>query len=76
MPNDQVPTDEGAPIAIELGPIATRVIRSLNGEVPMECIETLLRRLLDEEFSEARVTALLPILLHRSVVESVRREAR
>jgi hypothetical protein len=63
-----------SPITIELGPIAARVSRSLHGEVPMDRIETLLRQLLDEEFSEARVTAFLPIFLHRVAVESLRRE--
>lgn len=65
---------EAPPITVELGPIAARVSRSLGGEVPMDRIEALLRHLLDEEFSEARVTAFLPIFLHRVAVESLRRD--
>lgn len=65
---------EVAAFAVQLGPVASKVSESLGGAVPYERIETLLRELLEQEFGEARVTAFLPILLHRCACEALRAE--
>jgi hypothetical protein len=73
----QSPTVTGSTsgFSLDLGPIARAVGRELRGEVPAERIEQRLRELLDQQFSEAKVTTFLPILLHRSACESLRAEA-
>lgn len=63
------------PTAVELGPVASKVSASLGGTVPRERIEALIRDLLEQEFSDARVTAFLPVFLHRYAIEALRREA-
>jgi hypothetical protein len=65
----------GPPAAhIDLGPIVQALERQLGGEAPTERIEALLRDLLDTEFRDARVTAFLPIFLHRMALEALRHE--
>lgn len=61
---------------VELGPIAHAVSRELCDQVPPERIEQLLRDLLEQEFSEARVTTFLPIFLHRFACDTLRAEAQ
>lgn len=61
---------------VELGPIAHAVSRELCDQVPPERIEELLRELLEQEFSEARVTTFLPIFLHRFACDTLRAEAQ
>ena len=63
-----------APV-VELGPVVTKVSSSLGGGVPRERIEGLIRELLEQEFGDARVTAFLPVFLHRYAVEALRQEA-
>lgn len=63
------------PAAVELGPVAVKVSASLGGTVPRERIEALIRDLLEQEFSDARVTAFLPVFLHRYAIEALRQEA-
>jgi hypothetical protein len=63
------------PAAVELGPVASKVSASLGGAVPRERIEALIRDLLEQEFSDARVTAFLPVFLHRYAIEALRHEA-
>lgn len=65
---------EPAPV-VELGPVVTKVSSSLGGGVPRERIESLIRELLEQEFGDARVTAFLPVFLHRYAVEALRQEA-
>lgn len=65
-----------AAFTVELGPIAHAVGRELCGQVPLERIEQLLRDLLEQEFSQARVTTFLPIFLHRFACDTLRTEAR
>jgi hypothetical protein len=60
--------------AVDLGPVTEAVLRSFAGHVPRERIEALLCRLLEEEFSEARVTTFLPIFLQRVACETLRAE--
>ncbi len=64
----------GAPpaMALELGPVVTKLSTSLGGAVPVERIEQVLRELLEQEFSDARVTAFLPVFLHRYALETLR----
>lgn len=59
-------------MALELGPVVTKLSTSLGGAVPVERIEQVLRDLLEQEFSEARVTTFLPIFLHRYAIETLR----
>lgn len=70
------PHPPAASFNVELGPIAHSVSRELCGQVPPERIEQLLRELLEQEFSEARVTTFLPIFLHRFACDTLRAEAR
>jgi hypothetical protein len=77
MPPDPIdprpPADAATPAAmLELGPLVTRISLSLGGGVPRERIEQVLRDLLEQEFSEARVTAFLPVFLHRYAIETLR----
>jgi hypothetical protein len=60
---------------IELGPVALKVSQSLGGAVPIGRIEGLIRDLLEQEFSDARVTAFLPVFLHRYALEALRRDS-
>lgn len=64
-----------AALVVELGPVASKVSATLGGGVPTDRIEALLRDLLEQEFGDARVTAFLPIFLHRYAVEALRLEA-
>lgn len=66
---------EVAAFAVQLGPVASKVSASLGGSVPHARIEALLRELLEQEFGEARVTAFLPVFLHRYACETLRAEA-
>lgn len=66
------PAVGGSPV--ELGPIVRKVSQSLGTSVPDERIEALIVELLEEEFSDARVTAFLPVFLHRYALEALRRE--
>lgn len=61
-------------MSVELGPLVIRLSTSLGCEVPVGRIEQVLRDLLEQEFSEARVTAFLPVFLHRYAIETLRRE--
>lgn len=61
-------------MTIELGPVAQKVSHSLGGAVPLERIEFLIHELLEQEFGDARVTAFLPVFLHRYAIETLRRE--
>ncbi len=66
------PTVAPPAMALELGPVVTKLSTSLGGAVPVERIEQVLRDLLEQEFSEARVTSFLPIFLHRYAIETLR----
>lgn len=59
---------------LNLGPVADRVMASLCGQVSRERVDRLLVDLLEQEFSEARVTLFLPILLQRLACETLRHE--
>lgn len=72
---DPLPGPAAAPpLAVELGPLVCRLSASLGDGVPPQRIEQVLRDLLEQEFSEARVTAFLPIFLHRYAAEALRQE--
>lgn len=78
-PNEIYSSTPHVPVAafnVELGPIAHAVSRELCGQVPPDRIEHLLRELLEQEFSEARVTTFLPIFLHRFACDTLRAEAQ
>ena len=59
---------------IDLAPIVQALERELDGDMGADRIEALLRDLLDAEFSGARITAFVPIFLHRMALEALRRE--
>lgn len=61
--------------SIDLGIVTDSVMRSFSNVVPRERVERLLSDLLEQEFSTARVTAFMPIFLHRVACETLRREA-
>ncbi len=62
-----------AGMAIDLGPIAASVERTLRGDVASAEIEQVLRALLHTpELASARVTTFVPIFLHRSACERLR----
>lgn len=63
-----------APACVDLGPVVRAIAFELSGAVEPERIEALLRELLEQEFSDARVTAFLPIFLHRVACDSLKRE--
>jgi hypothetical protein len=52
-------------LRIDLAPVADAVYRGLAGEVPRSRIDAVLENLLAHEFSDARVTAYVPIFLQR-----------
>jgi hypothetical protein len=60
---------------IELGPIVEAVEHSTGHAVDRDEIDRLLRELLAERFSDARVLAYLPIFLHRAACEILRERA-
>lgn len=62
-------------IEVELGPIVTKLGASLGGSVPAPRIEALITQLLEQEFSDARVTAFLPIFLYRYALEALQADA-
>lgn len=62
-------------LAVDLGPIVSKLSTSLGGSVPVPRIEALIAQLLEQEFSDARVTAFLPIFLHRYALEALRSDA-
>ncbi|WP_425260833.1 hypothetical protein ACPOLB_08215 [Rubrivivax sp. RP6-9] len=66
----------GTTPAVELSPITDKVLHSLQGNVPRARIEALLTELLAQEFSDARVTAFLPVFLHKLACETLRSESR
>lgn len=61
---------------VDLGVVTDSVMRSFSGVIPRERVERLLSDLLEQEFSTARVTAFMPIFLHRVACETLRREAQ
>lgn len=64
-----------AAVTVELGAIAQAVDREMNGLVPAEKIDQLLRKLLEQDFCDARVTTFLPIFLHRFACDALRAQA-
>ncbi len=77
MPAGRTATRASAAVGlrVELGPIVQAVTRDLAGAaVSGDRIEVLLQQLLDQEFSDARVTTFLPIFLHRYACETLRAE--
>ena len=62
------------PASVDLGVVTDSVMRSFSDVVSRERVECLLSELLEQEFSTARVTAFLPIFLHRVACETLRRE--
>jgi hypothetical protein len=73
-PSPGVAAGGAGPATVDLGVIADKVLRSFNGELPRDRVERLLSELLEQEFSEARVTTFLPIFLHRVACETLRGE--
>ena len=66
----------GSVASVDLGAVTDKVLRSFSGELPRDRVERLLADLLEQEFSDARVTTFLPIFLHRVACETLRRERR
>lgn len=62
--------------ALNLTALAERVQRSLADAAQRERIDGLLTHLMHTRFADARVTAFLPILLHRAACECLRGELR
>jgi hypothetical protein len=62
------------PARVDLGPVVQAIAHELSGAVEPERIEALLRDLLEQEFSDARVTTFLPIFLHRVARDSLKRD--
>lgn len=60
----------------DLDPVVEAIVRELDGTVAAERIERLLHELLEREFSDARITTFVPILLRRVTCEALRRELR
>jgi hypothetical protein len=57
--------------SVDLEPIRQALLREAQGRVALQRIDQVLQDLLAHEFRDARVSAYVPILLHRAARESL-----